>query len=834
MGPLLPTLVMLALPSGALVLESSTQSDVRFFPVDGGPPIRIAPDGGAGYGRRQGSAHILTVDPSTGGVLLGWRSYRGSAETTDLFYVNADGRHAERPKHLLDDLAPVGRPVFSPDGRFVLAATSREVVEFDIDHGTSVVRGRIPAPLPERQLPTFLELDWSTATPAIELAETGAGLRWRALDRTLANVALLDQPPIPKPTVVPGVPRWRAIPGTLDLVTDTEAEPRTIHHRFADGTIGLRVGILEQKSPIRGVTPVPGSNTLTWYRGRTLLARDYGRDTGSPERTLLVDVGDAMTRTVTAGPRPCVILGRTPPLSLLAVPVDGGPPIDLPAQASDGVGFGVAGGFVLYAARTRHRLLVSSERGPARPVSPPLPGGVLFDAWSPDRAHYVWQTTSNDPNGNDVWSYAVGAQEARQLATGGAGIGGFAGDWLLIDRSPETAPDMVRLDQGGGSLRPSKLPAGIVSMAGRASPPAWLGLSKGGDLWMAAVDAAGPSDAVRLATGLDPFLPLAIWGTRAIVRRASEAGGGLVSVETEGPETGGLTPLPPELVGADVTRYGEPVGRRLFVRAQHPDRVPPVEWLAIPLDGRGSAALSELGVPEADFLTERDAITPATNEAGDAGLLSDATGVWLWREGRSAVRLAANLPGPSPDPMSPERPDTRQPRVLGWPSLGPTGLALLVRGPEMLLADTRLPNPTLRAVTIPSDAPRGLLEQGHYMWVPDGGTLAGTDGRTMALIDAETATIRLLPLGADVVAAYVQGAAPDGDAFVVWVATRYESRLLSVPVRGSGPVHVLVASADRSLTLVDFFGRGSDWTRRRAPTLRSGVGLTWYSTRWAR
>lgn len=837
MGPLLPTLVMLALPPGALVLESSTQSDVRFFPVDGGPPVRVAPEGGAGYGRRQGSANILTVDPSTGGVLLGWRSYRGSAETTDLFYVNADGRHAERPVHLLDDLAPLGRPVFSPDGRSVLAATSREVVEFDLEHGTSVVRGRIPAPEPDRRLPALMDLDWSTSTPAVQLVETGSGVGWRSLDRTLADVALLDRPPVPKPTIMPGVPRWQSIPGTLDLVTDTDTKPRTIHHRFADGTIGSEVGILEQKSALRGAAAVPGSNTLTWYRGRTLLARAFGSDTPFPERILLVDVGDAIPLTVTAGPRPCVILRRTPPLSLLAVPVDGGPPIDLPAQASDGVGFGVAGGLVLSAARTRHRLQVSSEEGPARAVTPPLPGSTLYDAWSPDRAHYVWQTTSNDPDGNDVWSYSVGAPEARRLATGGAGIGGFAGEWLLIDRSPETAPDMVRLDQGGGSLRPSGLPAGIVSMAGRSSPPAWLGLSKGGDLWMAAVDADETSNAVRLTTDLDPWMPLAVWGTKVIVRLSPKQGARLVAVATEGADAGKITPLTPALEGADLTRYGEPAGRRLFLRAQHPDRVPPVEWLAVPLDGTGAEVDPRLASPGAAFGVEADLTTPATNEAGDAALVVDDTGVWLWREGLPLTRLAASLPGPSPDPTDPRkwgRPDTRQPGVLGWPMIGPSGLVLVRRGPEFMLADTRPAIPTLRTITVPLAVPTGLSSSGGFIWAPDGRTLAGAYGDTVAIIDVDTATMRLVPLGSGVVQAHVLGGWASGEAFVVGVATRYESRLLSVPARGSAPVHVLAASADRSITLVDFFGRGTDWTRRRAPTLRSGVGLTWYSTRSAR
>ena len=826
----LAALTMLALPSGALLVESTTQSDVLFVPVDGGPPVRIAPEGGAGYGRRQGSAHVLAVHPKTGGVLLGWTPSRVSGGSDDLFYVNADGRFADRPIHLLDGLASVGPPVFSPDGRVVLAATEREIVEFDLEHSTSVVLGRIPAPPPEGRLPKFMALDWSTATPAVQVAEAGIGLRWRLIDRASHGVALLDQRPVPKPSVVPGVPRWQAIPDTLDLVRDTDASPRTIHRRFPDGTVGRAVGVLEAQSPIRGVVAVPGSNTLTWYRGRSLLARDYGLDTSSSERVLVADVGDALTHTVTAGPRACVILDRKPPLSRLAIPVDGSPPVDLASTAIAGVGLGVADGLVVYRSRGLHRYLVSTEGGPPHPVTPPLPGGALFDAWSPARDHYVWQTTSNDPDGNDLWTYPVGAPEARRLATGGAGIGGFAGEWLLVDRSPDTAPDMVRLDLGEGSLRPSGLPAGLISMAGRASPPAWLGLSNTGELWQATVEAGATSNAVRLATGLDSSMPLAVRGTRAIVRQPAAAGGRLVAVETAGPDRGRITLLTPPLADSDLTRYGEPISGRLFVREQVVNRAPPVRWLAVPLDGSAAEKLPDLASPGSAFLVEADMNTPATNEAGDAALLIDDTGVWLWREGHPAARLAAVLPGPSPDPMLWDRPDTRQPVVLGWPMLGPTAFVLLRRGPELLLADTRPSTPTLRAIALPAPVPTGLISRGRFLWAPDGRTLAGADGETLAIIDVEDAMLRLVSLGPEVAEAQVLGCQPDGAAVVVWVATRAEARLISVPTRGPGNPRVLAASTDKSIGLVDFFGPGADWTRRRAPTLRNGVGLTWFSS----
>lgn len=811
--------------TGVLVHEQTPISIVQFVPADGGPPVRIAPETGHGYGRRGGQVDIFGVHPASGTVLLLWTPQ--DTLFRDLFAVHADGRDADAPRLLVPGVNIYAKLAFSPDGRSVLTATREAIVRVDVDGGPVSVLSRLPAPVRpsgRREDAPLVSLAWTPAGAMVELRALGRAPESRLIPWDSAAVAFdaLPAPPISAPPDATAGKR-RFVAGSTTLVLEGPWEAHTVHRLRADGALGPALG-----PPLNGeVVSAPDVGRIVARRGDALVSFALHDDRMDDERVLIPAVSRYGLFRVVPGAVPRAVAHPRGDGALVSVPVTGGPPSRLAVEFEEETARVVAGGFAVSARETRSALHAAIGAGPAQRVQAAAEGSVMVDDWSPDHLHYVWATHARrDAEAARLFGFTVGDAAVRTLATGAAHPAGFAAGWLLVDRSPSVPPEMVRLDEEAPVARPTGLAAGFVVLRGRAEPPGWVALSRSGELWAVPVDARGPGPAKRVAEGLVPGFGFELAGDRAVALRADPDGRRrIVAVTTAGRKAGRETTLYGPASGNEFALSGEPADGQMLVFV--PARTPPAVREAMVLELGVEPRLRPL--PEGFWPIMDPGAWTLSSDAGGQRLLARnaAYDLYSLTWGHSPRRL---LPaGPHvvvfPPPFSGEAVHAVSP--VAWPAISPTGKSLVARGTELW----RLGGPSEQAPVRVGEAPQTEVElfgSATWAWSPDGRWAASAAQNRVSFLGQDAAAAVDVALDADVSEAWVAAwrLAPAA-ALVVAVAPN-ETRLVAVPPPGAGEPVTLIASPDGVPRVADVFGPGYPWRGRRAPTMRSRVGLEWF------
>jgi len=805
--------------TGVLVQVETPVSIVQFVPADGGPPVRIAPETGRGYGRRGGRVDIFDVHPATGTVLLTW-----TAQETlfrDLFAVRADGRDAAAPRLLVSGVSIYATPAFSPDGRHVVIATREAIVRVAVDGGPPSVLSRLPAPVNSSE--SLLEappltLTWTLGGAEVELpAFRGRPPGKRLVPWDSAAVALdaLPTTPSPAPQDTRGGTH-RFVPGSTTLAFDGPWEAKTIHPLRLDGSLGPALG-----PALAGqVVSAPEVGRVVVHRDGAVVSFVVEDDELGDERVLIPAASRDSSFFVVPGESPRVVAHRLGDGALVSVPVTGGPTQRLAADFDPASARMVSGGFVVARQETRSELNVANGAEPARPVAK---GSVTIDDWTPDHRQYVWATSGDaDAGSARLVGLTAGGHAPRTLAAGLAAPAGFAAGWLLVDRSPSAPPEMVRLDADSPDARPTGLGSGFVVLRGRADPPGWVAMSRTGELWAVPVAARGPGPAKRVTQGLEPSFGFELAGDCAVALRTDSDGRmRVVAVPTAERNAGAESTLFGPASGAGFSLYGEPADGQMLLTV--PSRKPPAVSEAMVLMLGAEPRVQPL--PDG-LLPHMDpgASTLASDAGGQRLLARSAVGdLYALTWGQRPRRLLPASPRGvvSPPPSSDE--DVMAPVPVAWPAIGPTGQSLIARGTELWQVDVSSDRAPVRIGGTP---PASGESNGAAVWAwsPDGQWVAGAARNRVSFLGRGGRDVVDVALDAEISEARVVGWRLTPAAALVVAVASSETRLIAVPPPGGGTPVVLLASSDGVPRVAGVFGPGNPWLGRRA---RSRSYFSW-------
>lgn len=475
------------------------------------------------------------------------------------------------------------------------------------------------------------------------------------------------------------------------------------------------------------------------------------------------------------------------------------------------------GGVIVTAHRSTGRVHTLADDGRIFRISPPELGARQDDDWSPDRRHYVWSAGPGANREAGVFAWTVAQPSVRLVASGVGNVAAFAGGWVLIDRSPWEPALMAPLEGAEQPARESSLGTGFVAFGARAAPPAWLGLSQSGELWLVPIDGSNPGTPQRLATGLSPHQPFVVAGTRAIaVTQNAQGGQTLVGIETFGAAAGTVVPMTGAIEGAQLEILGRPIGGSLHARVTEPETGH--RTISIPLRGGVPFEWPRTLFP----LLESDLGTVATTEIGGPVLAWQNRDLVSVRPDHRPVRLMAAKPAPAVAPANPFEAVPGSPGPVAWPAVGPSGTVLVARGDELWLVAVGGGRPARRVKGARAESLSG------FRWSPDGHWVAGVSGQRVVFIEVQTARAHDVRLSGPLIGAWGLAWWPERESLIVSVARKTEATLLAVSATERRAPEVLMTSPDTTLWVIDSFGGKPPWAHLRAPSLTNRVGRTWY------